>query len=473
MEATARPTVVERMRTLPALLATASLLASAIFTASTSFVAAQDNDAQACGVRPLDVELIIDRSGSMQSQQSGGHTRIYWAKQAADQLVDNLDANGGVGDVHHVGLSTFGGTTATTNLALGNSGASTVKAAIDGISATGNTPLKLGIAQGASDLSAHQRSEHNGVSVLHVLVMLSDGRPNPDSTQRPSSSDISNYLASADVAYSIAVGEGGSGSNKVDLTLMAALANPAANYKHVVEASDLPDLFDSIFSQLACPQIGIDKTADPGTLPAGGGDVTYSYAVTNSVKDAPLANVTVSDDKCSPVAYVSGDTNHDDLLQSDETWMFSCSSTLTATTTNVGTASGEYNGSSFTDQDQTTVTVPEPTPTPTATPTATPTEVPTATPTEAPTATPTQQPTEAPTATPTQSIAPSQTPVATPTPEQTVQAGTGTPAPRLPDTAVGSTGSGNGPIAPIAFGLLLLASMAGLAIANTRTVSRD
>jgi Mg-chelatase subunit ChlD len=437
-------------RTALALVGAASLLASLLLAGTASTIHAQQGDTTSCGVRPLDVELIIDRSGSMDTEKSGGQKRIYWAKQAADQLVDNLDANGGVGNAHYLGLTTFGGVTATTNLALGNSSASTVKAAINGINATGNTPLKLGIAQGASDLTAHKRAEHNGVSVLHVLVMLSDGRPNPDSTQRPSSTNISSYLASADVAYSIAVGEGGSGSNAVDLTLMAALANPSANYKHVVEASDLPDLFASIFSQLACPQIGIDKTADPDTLPAGGGEVTYSYAVTNSVKGAPLANVTVSDDKCSPVAYVSGDTNHDDLLQSDETWTFSCTATLTATTTNVGTASGEYNGSSFTDQDLATVTVAEPT----------------ATPTQAPTATPTQ----APTATPTSSVAPSQTPAATATPEQTVEAGTGTPAPSLPDTAVGAAGAGNSPIAPIVFGLLLLGSICSLIVGNTGAV---
>ena len=74
-----------------------------------------------CGLKPLDVELIIDRSGSMGETQwsTGGHVRLYWAKQAADDLVDSLDATGGVGggsNLHHVGLSKFGNSSASVDL---------------------------------------------------------------------------------------------------------------------------------------------------------------------------------------------------------------------------------------------------------------------------------------------------------------------------------------------------------------------
>jgi Mg-chelatase subunit ChlD len=226
-------------------ISTAALLASLLLAGTASVGMAADNPD--CGLRPLDVELIIDRSGSMSSQQSGGHSRIYWAKQAANQLVDDLDGNGGVGGTHHVGVTSFGGVTAGVNLALGGSSAATVHGAIDGISATGNTPLKLGLATGAADLVANKRNSASGIPVLHVLVMLSDGRPNPDPGQRPNSGEIASYLASADVAYSIAIGEGGSGSNQIDLALMGNLANPSGNFHHVVEASDLPGLFSSIF----------------------------------------------------------------------------------------------------------------------------------------------------------------------------------------------------------------------------------
>ncbi len=447
------------------LISTAVLLASLLIASSTS-VSLAVSDQVSCGVHPLDVELIIDRSGSMSSQYSGGHNRIYWAKQAADQLIANLDANGGVGGasgIHHVGIVSFGGTTASVNLSLGSANAATATAAVDGISATGTTPLKLGMSTGAGDLSANERAMANGVPVVHVLVLLSDGRPNPDPGMRPDATAIATYLGSADAAYSIAIGEGGTGSSQIDLALMQSLASPSGNYKHVVEASDLPGLFASIFSELTCPQIGITKTPSVSQLPAGGGEVTYTYDVTNSNSDAPLSNVGVVDDKCSPVTYSSGDANQDQKLQSSETWVFTCTTTLTDTTTNVATASGEFDNQSFTAKDQATVEVAEPTPTPTPTPTVEPTPTPTPTVEVTPTPTPTVEPT--PTPTPTVEVTPTPTPTVqatpTPTPEGSVEAATGSPEPSIPNTAVAPSQAG-GSAPGVLFLLLLLGSVVTL-----------
>jgi hypothetical protein len=427
------------------LLSTAAIFSSLLLAGTASIGLAADN--QGCGFRPLDVELIIDRSGSMSSEQSGGHSRDYWAKQAANQLVNDLDANGGVGNDNWLGLTTFGGVTATVDMPLGDSSAAQAHAAINGISSTGSTPLKLGVGTGAGDLAANGRSSVNGVPVLHALVLLSDGRPNPDPGQRPNAGEIASYLASADVAYSIAIGEGGIGSSQIDLALMGALANPAANFHHIVEAADLPGLFSSIFAELSCPQIGIDKTPSVDTLPAGGGMVTYTYEVTNSNPDAALHDVTVTDDTCSPVDYVAGDTNHDSKLQSNETWTFSCSMSLNHTTTNVATASGQYNGHSFTALDDATVEVSKATPTPTPTATATPT------------------------ATPTASQPGSESPSATPTPEQSVQGGTGTPAPSVPNTAIATHGESSGTAIGL-FAVLAVATLVLLASTNVIVVRR-
>ena len=60
-----------------------------------------------------------------------------------------------------------------------------------------------------------------------------------------------------------------------------------------------------------------------------GGKVTYTYDVTNA-GTMPLANIRVSDNKCSPVSYVKGDDNGDGLLTNsasgegypDETWVY-------------------------------------------------------------------------------------------------------------------------------------------------------
>jgi hypothetical protein len=120
------------------------------------------------------------------------------------------------------------------------------------------------------------------------------------------------------------------------------------------------------------PAIHIVKVANPTLLPVGGGPVTYTYAVTN-VGNVPLSNVTVVDDKCSPVVFLNGDTNNDAKLDLTETWHYSCTKTITVTTTNTAVSTGHWIDPNdpgkvdhtVTDQDQATVVVPRPTPTPT------------------------------------------------------------------------------------------------------------
>ena len=83
-------------RTVGAAIATAGLLFASAASVAASGAAEDAGHPQAnvaldqtgCGLIPLDVELIIDRSGSMGDNSTDGHTRMYWAQHAADQLVD-------------------------------------------------------------------------------------------------------------------------------------------------------------------------------------------------------------------------------------------------------------------------------------------------------------------------------------------------------------------------------------------------
>ncbi|HEY5787247.1 MAG TPA: vWA domain-containing protein [Microlunatus sp.] len=106
---------------------------------------------------------------------------------------------------------------------------------------------------------------------------------------------------------------------------------------------------DAAFVQPFRPGIEVDKTADPTEVEAGE-EVTYTYRVRNT-GDVPLADVAdrITDDTCSPVTYVSGDTDGDGLLDTptsifedaaDETWVFTCVRTIDETTTNVVTVTG-------------------------------------------------------------------------------------------------------------------------------------
>ncbi|MGC9968935.1 MAG: ice-binding family protein [Minisyncoccia bacterium] len=88
------------------------------------------------------------------------------------------------------------------------------------------------------------------------------------------------------------------------------------------------------------PLIGILKVPAPLALPGGSGSVTYNYTAWNVGGQQALINVAVTDDQCSPVTYVSGDLNGNGKLDPHENWKYSCTTTLSKTTTNTATAIG-------------------------------------------------------------------------------------------------------------------------------------
>jgi uncharacterized repeat protein (TIGR01451 family) len=83
------------------------------------------------------------------------------------------------------------------------------------------------------------------------------------------------------------------------------------------------------------------KVINPGTVltKTASASVTYTYTERNAGDD-PLSAVSVSDDKCSPVTYVSGDTNSNGLLDTTETWTFRCTTTINGPADVTNTATG-------------------------------------------------------------------------------------------------------------------------------------
>ena len=57
-----------------------------------------------------------------------------------------------------------------------------------------------------------------------------------------------------------------------------------------------------------------------------------TYTVTNP-GSKPLKPVTIVDNKCVPVTFVSGDTNADGFLDPGEIWTFTCTTNIGVTTT--------------------------------------------------------------------------------------------------------------------------------------------
>ena len=56
--------------------------------------------------------------------------------------------------------------------------------------------------------------------------------------------------------------------------------------------------------------------------------VTYTYKEKNT-GNAPIKDVVMTDDTCSPISIVSGDTGNDKVLDVGETWTLTCTTTLT------------------------------------------------------------------------------------------------------------------------------------------------
>jgi hypothetical protein len=81
----------------------------------------------------------------------------------------------------------------------------------------------------------------------------------------------------------------------------------------------------------------LTKSAEPTSLPVGGGTVNYTYTLTNT-GNVPLLDVTLVDNKCSPVLFVGGDTNGNSVLDLTEVWTYTCSALIKVTTTNTAVA---------------------------------------------------------------------------------------------------------------------------------------
>lgn len=117
----------------------------------------------------------------------------------------------------------------------------------------------------------------------------------------------------------------------------------ATSFANGITATDIASATAVVGSAAVPPLIHVTKTPNPLTLFFGGGKVTYITRITNP-GTVPLSNVSLTDDKCTPLTFVSGDSNNDMNLDTAETWTYTCSTTLNKTTTNIAIASGEANG---------------------------------------------------------------------------------------------------------------------------------
>jgi hypothetical protein len=114
-------------------------------------------------------------------------------------------------------------------------------------------------------------------------------------------------------------------------------------FSNIVLAAGVSGMNNNFGESPLLPAIQLVKltngTHDP-SVPTGS-PVTWTYQVSNT-GNVPLSGVTVADnDPAVTTAYVSGDANGDNLLDANETWIFSASGTAAAGHySNTGTATG-------------------------------------------------------------------------------------------------------------------------------------
>jgi hypothetical protein len=113
---------------------------------------------------------------------------------------------------------------------------------------------------------------------------------------------------------------------------------------------------EPVCSSTSSSTIRVTKEASKKTLRSGPDKVTFTYHVTNRGSVA-LSDISVKDDKCDSVKYVSGDDNNNDLLDTDENWKYTCRKTVKKTETNTVTAKGTVNGERVKDTDTAKVVV--------------------------------------------------------------------------------------------------------------------
>lgn len=275
-------------------------------------------------------------------------------------------ANGANVTVTMLTVTTQGGTITNSTFIAGN------EADPDG--SNNNATTTTGVL-GNSDLALAKSAQPNPINVgqnlTYTLTAINNG---PDTATGATVTDTlpagvtfvsatpsQGTCSEASGTVTCNLGDLANGANATVTIVVTTTASGAiANTASVSGNEDDPDTANNTASTVtdvqANPHIALDKQKP--VIANGGGPVTYTYLVTNP-GDVPLSTVSISDDKCDPVAYVSGDSDSDSQLDTSETWTFTCTYTpaFTALTnlTNTAMATGTYNTQTVSETDSATL----------------------------------------------------------------------------------------------------------------------
>lgn len=194
-------------------------------------------------VKPNDIILIIDRSGSMGPNYgpNNGEDKMRNAKEAAKGFIDLVDFS-----KHRVGVVDFASNVSYTDL---SSDPTQLKQYVDGIRASGGTATKSAIEK-AQDLLRNHRSD-----AQPVIILMTDGQatePAPDSYAREVALEQANLAKSEGVVfYTIALllpneNPQTSGPN----LLMKEMATTAHHHHFVLGSVGLAEIYSAIVQEI-------------------------------------------------------------------------------------------------------------------------------------------------------------------------------------------------------------------------------
>ena len=127
----------------------------------------------------------------------------------------------------------------------------------------------------------------------------------------------------------------------IEITAQVTVAGSQTNTASVLSLDETDpnpnnDSDDATVTVAVSPAISVVKASTTPAITTAGQIVPYTFTVTNT-GNVTLSGITVTDAKCDAApAYQSGDSNSDGLLQLSETWVYTCSHTVTQAEVDAG-----------------------------------------------------------------------------------------------------------------------------------------
>ncbi|MBU5670958.1 IPT/TIG domain-containing protein [Paenibacillus brevis] len=192
-------------------------------------------------VKPNDVILIIDRSGSMLPGNNNGEDKMANAKAAAKGFIDLVDFT-----KHRVGIVDFASDAKYTDL---SSNPNQLKSYVDGIQANGGTGTRDAIIKARELLGNHRPDAQP------VIILMTDGEatlPDPVATARQAALEQANVAKSENIVfYTIALLKTNENPDtSAPNQLMREMATTAHHHHFVLGSTGLAEIYEAIVDEI-------------------------------------------------------------------------------------------------------------------------------------------------------------------------------------------------------------------------------